>query len=140
MTLKEIIANIEGVAGKQPNINTIVRSGDIYDLNSENNIRYSAFCATQQQHTEIGDFMNYAFYLYYVDRLTSDGSNKVDIQSHGISTLSNIIRTLKNNDEYEIGDVVYQPFTQRFESDCAGVYATITISVPLEFICGEDYE
>lgn len=140
MTLKEIIYEMEMIASKQPAINHIVKSGDIYDLNSDNDVRYGAFCVTQQQHTEVEGFVNFVFYLYYVDRLTSDKSNKVDIQSHGISTLSNIIRVLENNNDLEHSDIIYQPFVQRFASDCAGVYATVTITIPIEEMCGEDYE
>lgn len=140
MTLRDVIRGLEGIAEKQPNINTIVKSGDIYDLNSMNNVRYSAFCVTQQQHQEGEEFITYNFYAYYVDRLRSDCDNKLDIQSHGLRTLSNILRTFENKYDVDIENIVYQVFTNRFESECAGVYASFSISVLISDLCEENYE
>lgn len=138
-TLKEIKVLIESIAEKQPNINTIVKSGDIYELNESGNIKYGAFCATQQPHTEQGGFRNYNFYLFVVDRLVSTSTNKIAVQSNAIEVLSNIVNTLKNNDELEIENTItYTTFTQRFASECAGAYCYVSISVPLNN-CFTDY-
>ena len=140
MTLKEIKILIEEIADKQPNINTVVKSGDIYDLNTDGSIKYSAFCATQQPHTEIDGFRTYNFYLFYVDRLLSNGQNKIAVQSSAIEVLSNIINTLKGYYEIEINNTItYQTFTQRFASECAGAYTSVAITVPITE-CATEYE
>ena len=61
-TLLETIDIIEGIAAAQPNINTIVESGDIYDLNTDHwNKQYAAFCVTQNTHRIDEDFITYRF-------------------------------------------------------------------------------
>lgn len=140
MTLKEIKMLIEGIAEKQPNINTVVKSGDIYDLNTKGDVKYCAFCLTQQVHTEYDGFRTYNFYLFVVDRLLSDGKNKIAVQSAAIESLSNIINTLRNQYDIEINSTItYQTFTQRFASECAGAYCSLAISVPVSE-CETDYE
>lgn len=139
MTLKEIKEKIEGIAERQPNINTVVKSGDIYELNTEGTITYRAFCLTQQPHTEREGFRTYNFYMFVVDRLLSNGLNKIAVQSAAIETLSNIINTLRGNFDLEINDnITYQTFTQRFASECAGAYTSVSITVPVT-ICADTY-
>lgn len=139
MTLNETIKYINDVAAKQPNINHIIESGNIYDLNTDGKINYSAFCLTQQPHTEVEGFRTYNFYFFYVDRLLTDNSNKIAVQSAAIETLSNIINTLRGNFDLEINDNInYQTFTQRFASECAGAYTSVSITVPIT-ICADTY-
>ena len=95
MNLKETIDKLNSIAISQPNVNDYVKSGNIYDLSENRNANFSVFCVTQGTHSY--DFKNgyniFNFVLYYVDRLTSDSSNKIEIQSTAIETLKNIIRT-----------------------------------------------
>lgn len=140
MTLQEIVERIWELAGKQPNINTIVRTNDIYDLNALQDVKYAAFCLTQQPHTQDDNFIYFNFYLYYADRLRSDKSNKLQIQSHSISVLKNIIAGLQEDGTLEVSQITYTPFTQKFESETAGAYAAITVSAPLDTLCEEDYQ
>lgn len=137
MTLEEIIKKIWSIAEKQPNINTIVRTNDIYHLNSNMDVKYAAFCVSQLQHTQQEDFIYFNFNLFYADRLRSDKENQLEIQSHAISVLKNIISLLQ--DDFDITQITYTPFQQRFESETAGAYATITIAVPIDELCGEEY-
>lgn len=135
MTLFETINLINQVAQSQPNINSIVKTGDVFDLNKDNfKQEYSAFCCQQNQHLQNGDFITYNFTLFYVDRLTDDSRNKIEIQSTGIITLGNIIRILQEQDLIfsNIDSITYQPFTQRFEAECAGVYCNIGIVSPVD--------
>ena len=141
MTLFETINTINAVALSQPNINSVIKTGDVYDLNKDNfKQRYSAFCCTQNQHTQIGTNLTYNFTFIYVDRLTADGKNKVEIQSTGIITLGNIIRTLEELELLDAGETItYQPFTERFEAECAGVYCTIGITTAVDS-CADEYQ
>ena len=130
MTLVEIVNEIKKIADAQPNIN-YVGEGDIYSLNSLPNIDYSVFFITQNAHNQGENTITYNFNLYYVDRLTENQDNTLDIQSAGILLLGNIINTINELvDEVElIYDIQYQPFTHKFADDCAGVYATCSIEV-----------
>lgn len=139
MTLLETVKLIEYIASRQPNINTVVETDDIYELNTDNyQVRYSAFCLQQQRHvSNIEGFTTFNFNAYYVDRLTEDKSNKIEIQSTGITLLQNIINIL--NDRIWISDVTvseFVTFTERFTAECAGVYCTISVTVPNVSLCG----
>lgn len=131
MTLKEIFDSLNDIAVSQPDINDVVKSGNIYDLNSEREAKYSVFCATQGTHSY--DFTNgyntFNFILYYVDRLQSDGDNKIEVQSTAIETLKNIIRTFSNKYDVDITTASFEVFTESFSSLCAGAYTTISIEV-----------
>ena len=54
--------------------------------------------------------------------------------------LSNIIKTIVEELSIEIyGNIIYQPFEQRFSQECAGIYANVTFLVPINCICPEEY-
>ena len=137
MSLIDIVELVEDIAKNQPNINQILRD-DIFALNTMQDVKYSVFCSTQQQHKESGDFITYYFTLFYVDRLLSDRSNQTEIQSAGINILSNILKRLEGND-IEVEPHSYQVFNQRFNDECAGVYVNVGLTVPIEYICSETY-
>lgn len=133
MTLKEIITKIKKVAKKQCNIGYVCE-GDIYSLNSLPNIDYSVIFITQQNHSITADLCEYNINLFYVDRLFGDDTNRLDIQSHGITIINNIINELSSTDidvdvEYPVS---FTTFTQRFTDECAGVFATIKITTDNE--------
>lgn len=133
MTLKEIFDALNAIAMRQPNINQYEKSGDVYDLNSDRNAKFGVFCATQAVHThnfEDGT-ITYNWYLFVIDRLKSDSSNKIDVQSTAIQSLSNILKTFANEyeDDATITDASYDVFTERFTELCAGAYATVAITV-----------
>lgn len=144
MTLLETITVLNLIAEYQPNVNGIVESGDIFDLNKdEYQQKYSAFCVTQNTHTIDEYFTTYSFTLYYVDRLTLDKSNKIEIQSNAMEFFSNFINTIIGNiDELNIlditnGDVV--TFTEKFSAECAGAYMVCNITTPNTSLCSINY-
>lgn len=137
MTLQETIKLLEYIAKLQPNINGIVESGDIFDLNKEEyEQKYSAFCVTQNTH-QIGlDFTTYSFTLFYVDRLTLDKTNKIEVQSTAVQFFQNFIKTI--NDKVpelnvERGEVT--TFTERFSAECAGGWMRCDITTPNISLC-----
>lgn len=131
MTLKEVIDSLNNIALSQPDVNDYIKSGNIYDLNSERNAKYSVFCCTQGTHTY--DFLQgentFNFILYYVDRLQSDGDNKIEVQSTAIETLKNILRTFSHENDVDIQNASFEVFTESFSSLCAGAYTTVSIMV-----------
>lgn len=131
MTLKEIIDALNEISIEQPSIREYIKSGNIYDLNSERSAKFGVFCCTNATHEYSVEnaLMNFTFYLYYVDRLSSDESNKTEIQSTGISTINNIIRTFVEDYDVDVSNISYETFTERFSEMCAGVWGTVTISV-----------
>lgn len=131
MTLKQITDALNAIALEQPAIRTALEKGNIYELNSMRDARFGVFCATQQTHEynlETAQ-MDYRFWLYYVDRLKSNESNKIDAQSTAIQVINNILRTFQEIYDVDVTDIVYTPFTESFSEMCAGQYASVTISV-----------
>lgn len=139
MTLSDTIRIIETVARLQPSVHTVVPN-DIFALNAMPDAEFAVFGWTQGQHTisPESSLANYSFTFFYIDRLTADQSNRMEIQSVGIQVLDNIIRILEDAGA-QIGTHTYTTFSQRFVDECAGVYASVTLSVPLDGICGEGY-
>ena len=115
---------------------------DTNRLNALPNAKYSVFAWTAGQHRREGNVMLYSLNLWYIDRLTTDSRNEVAIQSVGISILNNIIDTLLEEHQNELeqyGNIYYNDFQQRFADLCAGVYASLSIAIPLDNNCFEEY-
>ena len=140
MTLSEIIRTMEAVASNQPSIKMVVEN-DIFRLNARADAKYGVFAFVQQQHTTSieSNIITYAFTLFYVDRLKNDRSNQIEIQSVGIQTLDNIIRRLDEMGIYSETSYSFQVFNQRFVDECAGVFCNVSLSVPLDTLCPEDF-
>lgn len=138
MKLYDFITKLNYEAALLPNMGRIC-GGDIYELNHYQNVKYPAFCATQLQHSEAGDWRYYQFNLFYVDRLTSTHGNAQQIQSEAIDALSTIIRNITSYGIELQGSVLYDTFTERFDSECAGAYATVTFAAMADDICPQWY-
>ena len=140
MTLAKIIDTLKMIALKHPNVNSAYE-GNIYDiLNAKTDNRYASVVITQQSHTTDEIYDHYGFVIFYVDRLADDlEENRVQIQSIGKSMLGNIITAFCNEFEAECNNISYQPFTQRFADETAGVYCTITIDTVKDVYCAERY-
>ena len=136
MTLAQIIDIIKEVAMAQPPVNMIVEN-DVFRLNAIPDAKYGVFAFLQGNHRSGEDEDIFRFTFFYVDRLVEDGSNEVEIQSVGKSTLDNIMRTLGEDfgvDEWEI-----TTFNQRFNDMCAGAFCSVAISAPVGYNCMEDF-
>ena len=140
MTLAKIIDTLKMIALKHPNVNSAYE-GNIYDiLNAKPDNKYASVVITQQSHTTDETYDHYGFVIFYVDRLLDDlEENRVQIQSIGKSMLGNIITAFCNEFEAECDNISYQPFTQRFTDETAGVYCTITIDIIKDAYCAERY-
>lgn len=146
MTLKDFIGLLETSAGHQPAVHTIVRN-DIYRLNALPSVKYGVFAWHQIQHRVENDLMFLSFRLVYADRLNlSDGNglaeyggNEIEIQSVAIRVLANVIRLVRDNGVgIGGGDYTIDTFNQRFSDQCAGAFATVTFSIPVDSMCGID--
>lgn len=140
MTLAKIIDTLKMIALKHPNVNSVYE-GNIYDiLNAKLDNKYASVVITQQSHTTDETYDHYGFVIFYVDRLVDDlEENRVQIQSIGKSMLGNIITAFCDEFDAECDNISYQPFTQRFADETAGVYCTITIDIIKDAYCAERY-
>lgn len=140
MTLAQLIRVMEKAARHQPSINMIVQN-DVFRINSAPSLKYGVFAWTQGQHSgSINGMMSYNFTIFYVDRLTEDKSNQIEIQSVGCETLGNILRTLAEEYDVDVASYTMQTFNQRFTDECAGVFCNVALSVMPMSVCSETYE
>lgn len=137
MDLYTTIKTIETMAAKQPPVATICRN-DVYELNAVKAVRYGVFAWTQGAHrlTADGSGYRFAFYLYYIDRLTDGATNRLEVQSVGVEVLRNIIAGLEALGVANDGATI-RTFTESFADECAGAYAEVTLEVPAAYICEE---
>lgn len=140
MTLTDTIRMIEVAAGAQPPVKSIVRN-DIFRLNALPDAKYGVFGWTQGNHTGDLDssFYTYRFTFFYIDRLTADKGNEVEIQSVGIQVLDNILRLLGENNAVPTGEWQFTTFNQRFVDECAGVFCTVGLEVPVNGLCSDTF-
>ena len=140
MNLSQVIKVLERVAAGQPTIGTIVRN-DVFRLNPVPDVRYGAFAWLQREHTTDSEsnLITYNFTLFYVDRLRSDGSNEVEVQSVGIETLENILQALPDLGLFP-GSYTFQVFNQRFSDLCAGVFCNVQLEAAKEGLCAAAFE
>lgn len=131
MTLKTLINKVSAAALSTINVRTVIIN-DAYRINPIKDVQYGAVVILQRRH-DIGDTVStYRLTLAYVDRLTTDLSNELDIQSDGMLTLTNIVNALDNDDSIWVDrPLLFESFNQRFYSDeCAGVMCDIELQAP----------
>lgn len=127
MRIKKLIELLSDTAQSQPNIN-YVGVGNVYDLNSKPDANYGVVYITQGNTSVYENEVHYTITLFYIDRMTDNYDNRLDIQSNGMAVLTNIIHKLVDiEDEIDVNyPLQFTPFNQRFIDDCAGVFTTIT--------------
>lgn len=113
--------------------------GDIYNINHIQEIKYPAVVVTNSTHNATSDYITYYFNIFYVDRLTADKKNKLDVQSAATMTLKNTMQLVDENylvnDNYEL-----HTFEEKFNDVCAGAYINVGIRCPLELCDVEPIE
>ena len=113
-----------------PNIEFVVY-GDVYELNHIQDVTYPAVVVTVGQHTSDLDSynFNYRLNIFYVDRLTDDKENKIDVHANSITFINSLLKAL--DDEYIISDYEIYNFNERFNDVCAGAYVGCRIQMPI---------
>lgn len=140
MTLENVVDIIEYVSLHQPNVMQF-GEGSVYDLNSNTSNKYSNIVITQREHNETEQTFIFNFVIFYVDRLVHNlKGNKLQVQSTGISVLSNILNTLEQEYDFDVLEKRYTTFQEKFVDECAGAYANVRIEVYKDMLCPELYE
>lgn len=139
MTLEQLYTTLNAIFLEQPNIRTVYNT-DIYQINNDPKAEYCVGGITENRHREDESFFYWNVNLFYIDRLTESKDNTIMIESQGISVLRNVIRNFNEAVGCQVeGQIEYVPFIQRFNDECAGVYAVVTFVLPLDSLCDEDY-
>jgi hypothetical protein len=141
MTLRDVILAMERLAASSPAVNTVV-GNDVFEINALPSVKYGVFAWTQGEHRAdvSAGLIRYSFTLFYVDLLQNDGANRLQIQTAGIQMLGNLLLQLDAEDIVTDGEVTFRSFNQRFTDECAGVYTNVTLLVPMDTTCAENYD
>ena len=106
-----------------------VGEGDIYEHLNSGDHKYPCVFLTVQNVDSNGTQMTVTGSIFYVDVLLSDTSNKLQIQSTGMTTLQQIfMRLMDNYPDFDLRTGRYTPFDEKFADLCAGVFSNFTIS------------
>ena len=115
-----------------------VGEGDIYQHLNSGMHKYPCVFLTVQNVTFTNDIVNVNATLFYVDRLLDNSSNKLEIQSNGITVLSQILDRIAEETVINTVQNVYTPFEEKFADLCAGQFVTFRASFPNDVICSDD--
>lgn len=129
MTLRELYTALEGYALSIPDIRTTVEN-DVLKINQMRSVEYGVFAITQNSHSSDSERLTFNLNLFYIDRLVNSGENEVQIQSHAIDMLRQVLN-LAAEDGLLVGDAQYNTFTQRFQDLCAGAWVTVSFAFPV---------
>ena len=129
MKYKEIVKIIKNISLALPDVRSFY-TGDVYEVNADQSVKYSSIVLTNQEHQfdNINDKFNYNFILFYIDRLTDDEANRVDIHTAAVNALKAIVQRLEDYNVI-INDFKFNLFRERFNDSCAGAYATLSVEV-----------
>lgn len=137
MNLYQTVQYILSVAKAQPNV-SYAAEGDIYQLMNykDDSPKYSAVVVSQSTHAESGEWRGYSFEIFYIDRLTAEQSNRLQVQNIAIEVLSNIAKVLVETGFETQGEIRYHTFDEKFEDLCAGAYMEIVLQSE-ESLCAD---
>lgn len=113
-----------------------VNEGDVYEWMNNHQHRYPAVNLTVQSVSSDIDFQTLNCEIIYMDRLMDDKSNRLNIQSTGMTLLKKGVIRLQ--EEFDISGISYNPFTDKNKDLIAGCLVTLNITLPEDFICDED--
>ena len=134
MTLNALIQIIGRQAIKNKLVNWFGGGANVYDINN-NEVRDYAllFFSPTGTHTSTTNYTTYSVTMFYMDRLSDDNSNDIQIFSAGIEVLKRIVKDIENLDDVlSVSDEInLNNFTEteKMTDRVAGAYATFDITV-----------
>ncbi|MBQ3414521.1 MAG: hypothetical protein IJH39_04070 [Clostridia bacterium] len=142
MQLYTVVKSLEQIALTSPYIRS-TGEGSVYTIMNENpHTRYAKFVISQLPHTQDEYFDYFNFNIFVIDRLCDDlESNRLQIQSVAKDVIYNTILTFER-DFYGVTHTELRTtvFTEKFVDLCAGAYSQVTLKIPKNIICPDNYE
>ena len=143
MTLKNLTDNIAIAAKNEKIINYSAAGTSLYQLNPKAIDAYPVlFQSPTGEHLVTDNYTTYELTLYYLDRLTDDNINDIDIYSAAIEELKNLVRKIETIDGvFKVEDgyrITNFADTESFDDRLAGAYTTIQVVTINNWICAVD--
>lgn len=138
LTLCDLIHEMKGLALESKVLHD-VKIGSVYQLSNDANAKFPTLIISQRPHIQSDDdFIEYRFWLFYVERNLDNDSNQLVNQSYAIQWLQNYLIKL----EESVGGIVqvrsnkiFTTFSERFAQQCSGAYVECSVVVPVNTHC-----
>lgn len=144
MNLERLLYEIAQYGIQNKIINSSMAAMSIYELNADNTKVYPVLFTTPTgAHSVHQNTTDFTITLYYLDRLTRDNENGINVLSTSIEQLKGLINGIKNIDGVvnvvEDYDIINFADTQGTSDNVAGAYATIKVTVINSESCEKDW-
>jgi hypothetical protein len=102
--------------------------GDVYEFMNSGNHKYPCLFITLSNISVDEDSTQYNFTLFYIDRLTDDLNNKINVQTTGVEIVKQILARLVDEiGTLTVNSVDYTMFTEKFADMCGGVFCNVVL-------------
>lgn len=137
MNYFNLVKNIQDTALKHQFVQEFFE-GDVYDVMNTQDRKYPTVILTTERIDDTNGYQTITASLFCIDRLTSDGVNKLEVQSICQTILQGILLKLESTyPEMTIQTESFVPFTEKFKDLCAGMYVECSLSYP-SMICDDE--
>lgn len=137
MNYFNLVKNIQDTALKHQFVQEFFE-GDVYDIMNTKDRKYPTVILTTERIDDTNGYQTITASLFCIDRLTSDGVNKLEVQSICQTILQGILLKLESTyPEMTIQTESFVPFTEKFKDLCAGMYVECSLSYP-SIICDDE--
>lgn len=137
MNYFNLVKNIQDTALKHQFVQEFFE-GDVYDIMNAKDRKYPTVILTTERIDDTNGYQTITASLFCIDRLTSDGVNKLEVQSICQTILQGILLKLESDyPEMTIQTESFVPFTEKFKDLCAGMYVECSLSYP-SIICDDE--
>lgn len=137
MNYFNLVKNIQDTALKHQFVQEFFE-GDVYDIMNTQDRKYPTVILTTERIDDTNGYQTITASLFCIDRLTSDGVNKLEVQSICQTILQGILLKLESAyPEMTIQTESFVPFTEKFKDLCAGMYVECSLSYP-SIICDDE--
>lgn len=131
MTLKALCEQICSLAKADSLVASARYGGSVYEINGDDRtpVRYALlYVQPSSPHTVTDNTVTYGLNIYYLDRLTDDLANVMDVQSDAVIIIDNLVRAVASLDDVVEVTSPYQIInyvaTEAFNDRLAGAYAS----------------
>ena len=139
MNLYDVLNKLSNIASNHKLIGAY-HNGDVYRIMNSAKNTYPVVVFTVDSLQNYQDYSTLNAYMYFIDRLTDDEDNKINIQTNGINVINDIINKLCEINEISVPTPLqYTFFTEKFGDMCCGVYANVSIQFNNYSNCCENF-
>lgn len=125
----ELLKLIKAVTCQHPLVNNFYYYR--YDAEHENDIEYPAVILTVNSLNVGSNITTASFNFMYVDRETAEEDNIYQVQSLGITIITEIVNVIRRHYDLDITENLnFQFFRGQFADRAAGIYCQVSILLP----------